>query len=447
MKWIKNGIASFFISNRAFYILGGIAVLFLLGHFISFAYTIASLALFGLCLLVLVDTILLYASKNTITGSRILPEKLSNGDVNKVSLEIQNSFKIPLRLAIIEELPFQFGNIKNTYSIAFQEAGKKTIRYNIKPTKRGEYHFGNTNLYTNSLLGLVTRKYIVCQAETIRCYPSFVRFNEFNIKAVAKNSALQGSRKIRRLGNSLEFEQIKEYVAGDDIRSLNWKASAKKNQLMVNQYVDEKSQPIYTIIDKGRTMQMPFEGLSLLDYAINATLAISNVALRKQDRAGMLSFSRKVEDVIVAEQRNSQMHMISETLYNVNTDFAESDFSKLYATVKRKIPNRSLFILFTNFETMDGLHRQLPYLRAIAKSHLLLVVFFKNTLLEDIGKSNPENLKQVYDKIIAENFIFDKKQIVSELKKYGIMALLTSPEHLTTDTISRYLDLKGNGQF
>ena len=126
---------------------------------------------------------------------------------------------------------------------------------------------------------------------------------------------------MHRIGHSLEFEQIKEYVAGDDIRTLNWKATAKNNQLMVNQYIDERSQPIYSIIDKGRTMEMHFEGLSLLDYAINAALAVSNAALKKQDKAGMLSFSGKVEDHIMAEQRNAQMRLISEALYNVSTNF------------------------------------------------------------------------------------------------------------------------------
>jgi uncharacterized protein (DUF58 family) len=180
---------------------------------------------------------------------------------------------------------------------------------------------------------------------------------------------------------------------------------------------------------------------------VNATLAISNIILRKQDKAGMLSFSTKLEDWVVAERRNSQMSLISEALHNIKTNFSESDFSTLYSVVKRKITHRSLLILFTNFETIDGLNRQLPYLRALAKNHLVLVVFFKNTALDTLTNAKAENIQEVYDSIIAQKFMYEKKRIVNELKKYGIQSVLTKPEDLTGDTINKYLELKSRGFF
>ena len=243
----------------------------------------------------------------------------------------------------------------------------------------------------------------------------------------------------------MEFEQIKEYVLGDDLRTINWKATAKRSQLMVNQFQDEKSQPVYSIIDKGRVMKMPFEGLTLLDYAINAALVISNVALKKQDKAGILAFSKKVENIVVAEKRTSQMNLILETLYNVSTDFFETDYSRLYADVKRNINHRSLMLLYTNFETLDSLHRQLPYLKGIAKNHLLVVIFFKNTELNQLITDPAETVQQAYDKVIAEKFAFEKRLIVNELQKYGIQSILTSPQDLTIDTINKYLEIKARG--
>jgi uncharacterized protein (DUF58 family) len=246
-------------------------------------------------------------------------------------------------------------------------------------------------------------------------------------------------------GRGMAFSEVREYTPGDDIRTLNWKATAKKNSLMVNQFQDEKSQNIYMVIDKGRTMKMPFNGMSLLDYAINATLVMSNVILKKQDKAGMFSFSKKVDNRVVAEKRTSQMQKILENLYNVKTDFFESDYSRLYADIKKNINQRSLIILYTNFETLDGLHRQMPYLKGIAKSHLLVVVFFQNTELYQITNKKTETIQEVYDKVIAEKFIFEKKLIVTELKKYGIHSVLTQPENLTLDTINKYLEIKARG--
>lgn len=444
---MKHFYNTLFLNNRFFYALGMIATLFVVGFFAPIFFEIAKVLLFMLIVLVIIDVFLLYQTKKAIQIERFLPERLSNGDENKISLNIQNKYPFVAHLSLIEELPFQFQKRDFIFHQILQKREDKTIHYKLTPKERGVYLFGNINVYANSGLQLATRKYVLAEEKELKCYPSFLRLKEFDIKNFNSATVSYGSKKSRRIGHSLEFEQIKEYVSGDDIRTLNWKATAKRNQLMVNQYIEEKSQSVYAIIDKGRAMQMTFNGLSLLDYAVNATLAISNVILRKQDKAGMLSFSTKLEDWVVAERRNSQMRLISEALHNIKTNFSEPDFSTLYAVVKRKITQRSLLILFTNFETIDGLNRQLPYLRALAKNHLVLIVFFKNTELDGLIDTESDNIQGVYDSIIAEKFMFEKKRIVNELKKYGIQSVLTKPQDLTGNSINKYLELKSRGLF
>lgn len=444
---MKHFYNTLFLNNRFFYFLATIAILFVVGFFAPLFFVISKVLLFMLSILTIVDIFILYKTKNAIEVERFLPERLSNGDENKISLTLKNQYPFVAHLSLIEELPYQFQKRDFFFNQQLQKNEEKSIHYNLKPTERGVYLFGNVNVYASSPLQLATKKYILGEEKELKCYPSFLKLREFNIKAFNNATISYGSKKVRRIGNSLEFEQIKEYVSGDDIRTLNWKSTAKRNQLMVNQYVEEKSQSVYAIIDKGRAMQMHFNELSLLDYAVNATLAISNIILRKQDKAGMLSFSTKLEDWVVAERRNSQMSLISEALHNIKTNFSESDFSTLYSVVKRKITHRSLLILFTNFETIDGLKRQLPYLRALAKNHLVLVVFFKNTALDTLTNAKAENIQEVYDSIIAQKFMYEKKRIVNELKKYGIQSVLTKPEDLTGDTINKYLELKSRGFF
>jgi len=438
---------SLFLNNRLFYSLAVITILLVIGFFVPIFFNIAKILLFILVLLTIVDVFIVYSQKNGFILERMLPERLSNGDENKISFTLKNNYKLAAHSTLIEELPYQFQKRDFIFKQLLNPKEEKIIHYDLRPTKRGVYNFGHVNVYVSTPLQLATKKYILGESKEIKCYPSFLKLKEFDIQAFSNKVTTIGSRKVRRLGHSLEFEQIKEYIAGDDIRTLNWKATAKSNQLMVNQYIEEKSQPVYSIIDKGRVMQMNFDQLTLLDYAINATLAISSIILRKQDKAGMLSFSNKIEDLIVADQRNSQMNLISETLHNVKTDFSESDFSLLYASIKRKITSRSLLILYTNFETMDALNRQLSYLRALAKNHLLLVVFFENTELNAITNLESKNIQDVYDKIIAEKFMYEKRQIVNELKKYGIQSILTKPENLTGNTINKYLSLKARGLF
>ncbi len=436
---------SFYIQPTFFYANIGVVVLFVLSYFVPILFGIAQLSILVIVLIFLVDILYIFLRKTGIEATRIVPEKFSNGDPNPITLQLKNNYPSQIFCEVIDEVPQQFQ--KRDFNIKTQIApnDKITLQYNLTPKNRGEYHFGELNVYAISRIGFVAKRFRFCPNEMVKTYPSFKQLKRFELLNVNKNSHEIGLKKTRRVGHSMEFEQIKDYVIGDDLRTINWKATAKKNSLMVNLFQDEKSQPIYCLIDKGRAMKMPFDGLSLLDYAINSSLVISNVVLKKQDKAGMLSFSKKIENVVVADRRSSQMQLILESLYNVKTDFFESDFSRLYSHVKQYITHRSLLLLYTNFETMDGLERQLPYLKALAKNHLLVVIFFKNTELTTLIDHPAETLREVYDKVIAEKFAFEKRLIVNQLKKYGIYSILTAPEDLTVNTINKYLEIKARG--
>lgn len=423
----------------------GIIVLFVCAFIFPNLYNAVWFVFLILITFLALDILILYLTKTGIEGERIAPEKLSNGDLNPINIQIKNHYTFPILVKIIDEIPFQFQirNFKMVKTIKASDQGE--FGYDLRPTQRGEYHFGYLNIYVSSPLRLISRRFSFAKDQMVPTYPSYIQLRKYDLLAFSNNLFQYGIKKIRRIGHTMEFEQIKEYVQGDDLRTLNWKATAKKNALMVNQFQDEKSQSVYMAIDKGRVMQMPFDGLSLLDYAINSTLVLSNVILKKQDKAGLFSFSKKVENRVFAERRGSQMQKILETLYNIRTDFFESDYSRLYVDIKKNINQRSLIILYTNFETMDGLNRQLPYLKGIAKNHLLVVVFFQNTELNDIINTKTDTIQEVYDKVIAEKFMFEKRLIANELKKYGIHSVLTQPENLTLDAINKYLEIKSRG--
>ena len=423
----------------------GIIALFCCAFIFPVLYSATWYLFFILLVFFGLDILILFSSKNGIDAERITPEKLSNGDENPIIVTLKNYYTFAISVKVIDEIPFQFQLRNFEINRKIKNASQDEFQYKLRPTERGEYFFGNLNIYVSSPLRLISKRYKFGYDQMVPTYPSYIQLRKYDLIAFSNNLFQYGIKKIRRIGHTMEFEQIKEYVPGDDIRTLNWKATAKKNSLMVNQFQDEKSQNIYMVIDKGRVMKMPFNGMSLLDYAINATLVLSNVILKKQDKAGMFSFSKKVENRVVAEKRTSQMQKILESLYNVKTNFFESDYSRLYVDIKKNINQRSLIILYTNFETMDGLHRQLPYLKGIAKSHLLVVVFFQNTELHQITNKKSDTIQDVYDKVIAEKFLFEKKLIVTELKKYGIHSVLTQPENLTLDTINKYLEIKARG--
>jgi uncharacterized protein (DUF58 family) len=182
--------------------------------------------------------------------------------------------------------------------------------------------------------------------------------------------------------------------------------------------------------------------MSLLDYAINATLVLARVALVKQDKAGILTFADQIGTFLPAGRKAMQMTHILEILYNQQTRFQETDYEKLYALVRTRITQRSLIVLFTNFESLSGLQRQMPYIRSIAKNHLLLVVFFENTGLQQIREKKADTIEGVYTQTIAEKFAYEKRLIVKELSQHGIATILTAPENLTVQAVNKYLEIK-----
>jgi uncharacterized protein (DUF58 family) len=431
-----------FLTNRLFAGLTACAILFLLSFFFPWLGAIPELAFWTLVLLFLADVLMLYRISKGIFAKRHAPERLSNGDDNELGIYIENSYPFNISVGIIDEIPFQFQKRDIWFKTILTPRQHKLISYLLRPTKRGEYEFGDIRVYVKSPLGIIRRRYNFSQAETLPVYPSFLQMRKYELMAISNRLSEIGVKKIRRLGHSLEFEQVKNYVAGDDYRTVNWKATARRGDLMTNVYTDEKSQHVYCVIDKSRAMQMPFEGLSLLDYAINASLVLSNVALLKEDKAGLITIAEKLGAVLPADRRPIQLNRILEVLYNEKTRYLETNMELLYSTIRNVLKQRSLVVFFTNFESMSAMERQLPFLKRIAKFHLLLVVFFENTELEKLSEQPSKDVEGIYVKTIAEKFAYDKKLIVKELTKHGIQSILSTPQNLTINTINRYLELK-----
>lgn len=434
-------VKSFYLNNIVYYIAGSSAVAFVLSYFIPPFYRIGELILLLLALAVIIDCLLLFGKKG-MDGSRILPDRFSIGDQNKISVFITNHYGFPVRASIIDEIPVQFQDRKWMRKVTVQRGEKFELIYLLKPLSRGEYFFNDINIYAHGPLSLVKRRYIFPQPQTVKVYPSYMQMRRYQLLAVSNRLQEAGVRKIRKLGHSMEFEQIKEYVRGDDYRTINWKATARKEALMVNNYTDERSQQIYCLINKGRVMKMPFDGLTLLDYAVNASLVLTNVAMVKQDKAGIITFEKNIDAFLIADKKPTQMNLVLETLYRQKTDYLEPDFEKLFSVIRNRITNRSLLVLFTNFESMESLQREMPALKKIAHYHLLLVVFFENTELKSLTDKKAATLEDIYVETIAEKFAYEKRLMVKELHKNGIASILTTPENLTVNTINKYLELK-----
>lgn len=438
MKFLKE----FYLTSRFLLLTAIIVLLFFFGYFFDPLFFVAKLLLISFITVIFVETLILFTREKNIFAERILSDRLSNGDDNEVKIILTNNYTFDINIRIIDELPFIFQIRDFEISSKVKQGNTKIFSYIIHPVKRGEYQFGYLNVFISTILNIVSRRLRFDQNKNVKVYPSYVQMRKYQIMAISDRLMEVGIKKVRKIGHSMEFEQIKDYVRGDDYRTINWKATARKRQLMVNHYIDERAQQIYSVIDMGRTMKMPFDKMSLLDYAINTSLVISNIALLKHDKAGIITFNSKVNSVLPAERNSVQMKKILDMLYKQETDFMESDYERLAGVVRTKIKQRSLLLFFTNFETANSLKRQLPYFKSLSRSHLLIVIFFFNVGLDELLYNKAKSLDEVYHKTIAEKFAYEKRVIQKELASFGIQSILTTPEKLSINTINKYLELK-----
>ncbi len=447
-----KSLRSPFVATRLWLVLTILVLLFIAAYAFPILFSLVRVAFAGFIILIGLDAWLLFRpqARAGIFARREVPDRLSNDDENPITIYLENQYPFQTQVEVIDEIPFQFQRRDVLFRAKLNPRETRAIRYELRPTRRGEYNFGAVNVFALSPLGLLKRRYQFEQGKLVAVYPSYLQMRQYELLAATNRLNEVGVKRIRRIGHSMEFEQVRPYATGDDVRTINWKATSRRSDaqgtsLMINAYQDERSQPVYCLIDKGRVMQSPFEGLTLLDYAINASLVLSNIALMKQDRAGIMTFSDHIGQLLPADRRKGHMLRILELLYRQKTRFLETDYESLYASVRIHIRQRSLLLLFTNFETVSAMQRQLPYLRRLAKDHLLLVVFFENTELRSLLDQPATDTEQIYLKTIGEKFTFEKKQIVKELAQYGIQTILTAPQNLTANTVNKYLELKARG--
>jgi uncharacterized protein (DUF58 family) len=269
MRRLNDFFRALYLRDRLFMLLSAASVLHVTSFFLPWLGVLPAVFTALSAMLGILDAMLIFRSENGIDARRRTPERLSNGDENPVELLITSSYSFPVGLELIDELPEQFQRRNFLLHLRMSAGGQKSLTYQLRPVRRGVYAFGALNIFVRSPLGLIERRYRFDQGRNVPVYPSFLQMRRYQLMAINDRLSNVGIKRVRRLGHSMEFEQIRDYVQGDDIRTINWKATARRAQMMVNGYTDERSQQVYCLIDKGRTMRMPFDGMSLLDRSSN----------------------------------------------------------------------------------------------------------------------------------------------------------------------------------
>lgn len=434
-----------FINPLFWWFAGILFVVFALSYSWNWLFYPAQIALFSFLLLCVLDIFILVLRFKPVSAGRHSHSKWSVGRKNKVQLTVENHSGMYWKLAVIDELPYQLQERNFRWDTFLKSHGKAEYIFELIPHNRGEYEFGNIRIFLHGAIGFFSRRITEIADTTVAVYPDLLNLKQFSLYTLSHSVGTGGLKRLRRLGHSYEFEQIKNYVRGDDMRHVNWKATGRRGSIMTNHYIEEKSQPVYCVIDKSRSMNMAFSGLTLLDHSVNASLVVLNTALQRGDKAGLITFSDKVGTAIRADNSPGMMVKLLDSLYLQQYRRTEADYEFLYTAAGRIANSRSLMFHFANFETLPAMQRVLPVLRKLNHRHLLVVVVFENAEVEEYAFTGGKQISEIYNRSIARQMIADKRQIAYELQNYGIQCIMTRPEELTLNAINKYLELKSKG--
>ena len=433
---------SLFLSRRFFVVAILLIALFVLGYTIPAVYVLARVLLWvwvGLCVL---EAILLYAvPSRRMQAERHCAERFSNGDPNEVLIDVTSPYAFPVRVQVADEAPVDFQLRDFVMQRMLSARQSVTLRYTLTPHHRGAYRFDHIRLFFSTPLGMVERRYTRGTPVAVKVYPSFAHLSLYSLMCTHRLDEY-GIKRVRQVGSDTDFEQIKDYVAGDEFRSINWKASARVHSLKVNVYQQDRSMPVYCIVDKGRMMQQSACGLTFFEHSVNAALALAYVAIRKDDQAGLVTLGAEVDAFVPARRHETQMPLLMEALYRQETTFPECDYSSLSTFFTQRVTKRSLAILFANFSTLNALDRELPHLLHIAHRHQLLVVMFRDREMEAFVARQPVNTEEYYQQISVEKYNRERLLIIRRLRQNNILTLYTLPEQLSVGIINSYLEYR-----
>ncbi len=381
---------------------------------------------------------------------RHMPRRFMIGEENEVGITINHRLPRRFTLAIKDEYPPGLELRGERLLIAApKRVGiadcQVTVGYKLYAASRGDYEFGDIVLRWLSSWGLVIKQARVKAAESVKVYPNINEARRHELSAQRNRQLLLGLKKTRIRGQGREFESLRDYVRGDEIRHISWTATARRGHLITKQYQTERNQSIVVMIDAGRLMTSRIEHLSKLDHAINAALAIGYVATRGGDNIGLLVFNRQVATYLPPQRGHAQLAAMTEALYNVKAQMIEPSYARAFQYLSQNCKRRSLVVILTDLVDRDASAELLAYTATLLPRHLPLIVTIGDKDLRALVAQEPREIADVYRQSVAEELLQQREEALARITELGGLALDVPAGQLSIQLVNKYLEVKERG--
>jgi len=371
----------------------------------------------------------------------------SLGVENPVALEAVNPSAVPLTLEIVDEPPAEFRTEGDSQQVRVAPGTRWKFSYHTTPPRRGDFAFGALNFRARTDLGLVAVQRQETPADArVRVYPNLRDSRHLALLAMRDQLAQMGIRTARTPEAGREFESLRDYVSGDEYRTVDWKATARRSRLTTRQYDVERSQKLLIVLDLGRTMTSRLGDLTKADLAINATVLLTSVAARLDDRVGVVAFADKILGVLPPGRGRMQSMRLLEFLYPLEAVPREADYLGAFTEIARRVQGRTLVIVFTDLVDPESSSQLIAQLGVLARRHAVLCVALADYELDRILAGPPEDIPALYRQTVAQTLLDDRDQAAAKLSARGVGVMKASPEHLSVQVVNRYLGFKATGR-
>lgn len=435
-----------FVFTGRFIILAALGLLLLSFGWVSRAMIYATIV-YDLFLIALAIIDYVITEKNRdFRIRREVEDRFAMGADNPIEIRVTNSSDRKVTFIIKDEYPSQMELINPREVMLSVGPGRtRNWQYSLLPTGRGNYDFGNTIVRFQSRMGLIWKQLIYPTARNVKVYPDIREAKKNELYAHRNRRPEPGLRRMRVRGQGREFESMREFVIGDEIRHISWHATARRGKLITRQYTIERSQNVVVLLDTGRLMTARIGKLSKLDHAINATLSIAYVAASGGDNVGLVAFSRKVLTYLPPRRGHDQLNMIMEALYNIEAQLIEPSYARAFNFFSANCHRRSLVIIITDLVDRDASAELLAHTSRLIPRHLPLIVTVGDTDLRELIRTRPQNPADVYRQSVAEEILRQREEALSRIRHAGGLALDVPAGRLSLELVNKYLEVKERG--
>jgi uncharacterized protein (DUF58 family) len=387
-------------------------------------------------------SVLLSPHPAEIAIRRNLPERLSLDSVNQVGWDLRNRARSAVQFELTEDVPESIERDAAVVSGTILPRSSVELRYGVRPTRRGLHQFGDIFLRYRLPPGLLVRQQRLRVRDAVKVYPNVASLARYELAAQRRLTTQIGMMPVRLRGQGSLFESLRDYVPGDELADVAWKATARHGRPITRNYETDRSQNVLVVLDCGRLMVPPVDRLSRLDCAINATLLLSYVAMKQGDHIGLVAFSDRIETYVPPVKGRAALGRMNEALYRLEARLREPNYEQVCKFLALRHRKRSLIVILTDVIDKDASSMLLAYTARFARYHLPLCVTLRNLEVERLAAAEPQAVDDCFSKTVALKMLARRAEALARMRQFGVGVLDVDPRQLTPQLLHRYLLLK-----